>query len=96
MGVLVSDSILGYGEVMYRSSLNYLTFHKQVHVRWTCQSVGVAPDNMIFNMEDELVVLLILLLKKLHNRIKFIHYMIFLYSRYLTMVYMYFLVKNQI
>ena len=39
MGVLVSDCIWGYGEVMQSSSLNYLTFHKQIHARLTCQSV---------------------------------------------------------
>ena len=42
--------------MMYRSSLNYLTFHKQVHMRWTCQSVGVAPDNRIFNMHRRAVI----------------------------------------
>ena len=46
-------------------------------------------------MEDELVLIVMLLKKKLENRIKLLNYMCFIASRYLTTVYLQFSLKNK-
>ena len=69
-------------ELRIPTSLNYLAFHKQMQTNFSCQSkIGYLATGS--KMEDELIILLILLIKKLQNMLYLLHYSSFISSRYI-------------
>ena len=67
-------------------------FHKSVQKRWSCQSVAgcLATGS---KMEDEVVILLVLLIKIRENKQKLLDYLIFIASRYLCNCILWFSIK---